>query len=69
MGAKLNDVSTNGSLVLKRKNEECVRLTTPNGEVIRIQVMHCSHGNCKLRFIADRSISIIREELLAEPAA
>jgi sRNA-binding carbon storage regulator CsrA len=55
-----------GRLVLSRKSGERVRVTTPAGEVIWVEVGDRHGEQVALRFIADLATVITREEHLPE---
>ena len=52
-----------GGLTVKRNEGEAVRITTASGEVIRVTVVRAGNGWAQLNFQADRSVSILRDEL------
>jgi len=53
-------------LVLARRQEESIVITTPAGEEIKILVMDAYHGFAKLGIEAPADYRIMREELLEE---
>ena len=55
-------------LILARRKEECIVITTPTGEVIKILVMDAYHGFVKQGIDAPKEYKILREELLAKEA-
>lgn len=50
-------------LTLTRNIQEGITIETPSGEIIGLRVLGVIGTNVKLGFEADRSITIIREEL------
>jgi sRNA-binding carbon storage regulator CsrA len=58
-------VSNRGSngLTLTRGKGEAVRITTASGEVIRVTVVRVGSGWAQVNFLADRSVTILRDEL------
>lgn len=53
-------------LVLTRRNGEWIRITTPSGEVIRIQMVDSRSNKARLGFECDTDNIILREELLPD---
>lgn len=51
-------------LVLTRKKFDKVILTLPDGSVIEVSIVDIDRNKVKVGFEADRSIVIVREELL-----
>lgn len=52
-------------LVLTRKTSDWIRLRdTVSGRVMRVVVVDIGHGKVRLGFECDKSIEILREELL-----
>ena len=51
-------------LILARRQEESVVITTPAGEDIKILIMDAYHGFAKLGIDAPSDYGILREELL-----
>ena len=58
-------VSNRGSngLTLTRGKGEAVRITTASGEQIVVTVVRTRNGWAQLNFQADRSVTILRDEL------
>ncbi len=52
-------------MCLSRKLNETIHITTPQGDVIVIQVREIDRGKVMLGIEADRSVTIMRSELLA----
>ena len=52
-----------GGLTVKRNEEQAVRIRTASGEVIRVTVVRVGNGWAQLTFLADRSVTILRDEL------
>jgi len=50
-------------LILARRQNESLIITTPNGEEIRILIMDAYHGFAKLGIDAPAEYLILREEL------
>ena len=53
-------------LLLGRRDGQSVTITTPSGEVITV-TMVVGRGKLKLGIEADRSVKVLRSELLGEP--
>ena len=53
-------------LVLSRKQNEEILIVTPQGEEIRLHIAEVKSGSAKIGLQADRSIQIMRGELLSE---
>lgn len=53
-------------LVLKRMPGEWIRITTPEGRVIRVKMVERrgADGHHRIGFEADHSVKIMREELI-----
>jgi len=51
-------------LILARRQDESLVITTPNGEEIKVLVMDAYHGFAKLGIEAPADFKILREELL-----
>ncbi len=56
-----------GGLVLGRKENEEVRLTTPNGETIVVTIVRIQGDKVRVHVAAPRSVAILRGELVATP--
>lgn len=56
-------------LVLTRRNGEWIRITTPSGEVIRLQMVDARSNKARLGFECDSDTIIVREELLPNESA
>ena len=58
-------VSNSGfaGLTLTRGKGEAVRITTASGDVIVVTVVKTRYGYTQLNFQADRSVTILRDEL------
>ena len=52
-----------GGLTVKRNEEQAVRIRTASGETIRVTVVRVGNGWAQLTFLADRSVTILRDEL------
>lgn len=55
-------------LALTRKTNEAITIATASGELIEIHVVSIQNGQVRLGLEADRSISIVRSELLEDVA-
>ena len=53
----------NNGLTLTRGEGDAVRITTAGGEQIVVTVVRASRGYTQLNFKADRSVTILRDEL------
>lgn len=53
-------------LVLKRKIGEAILITSKSGEQIEVKVSEISEGRVKLGIDADRSISVLRKEVVEQ---
>jgi global regulator protein family len=51
-------------LVLKRKLGEAIIITTQSGETVEIKVSEISEGRVKLGIDAEKSISVLRKEVV-----
>ena len=51
-------------LVLKRKLGEAIIITTQRGETVEIKVSEISEGRVKLGIDADKSIAVLRKEVV-----
>jgi len=51
-------------LVLKRKLGEAIIITTQSGETVEIKVSEISEGRVKLGIDADKSIAVLRKEVV-----
>ena len=51
-------------LVLKRKLGEAIIITTKSGETVEIKVSEISEGRVKLGIDAEKSISVLRKEVV-----
>ena len=51
-------------LVLKRKLGEAIIITTQSGETVEIKVSKISEGRVKLGIDAEKSISVLRKEVV-----
>jgi carbon storage regulator CsrA len=51
------------NLILSRRVMEQVRLTMPDGHVIRVTVLVAERNKARLAFTADRDVKIDREEI------
>lgn len=50
-------------LVLSRRVEESLKITTPSGEEIEVKVIRLGKSAVSLGIIADRTISVVRSEI------
>jgi carbon storage regulator CsrA len=55
-------------LVLSRKKDEAILIKVPGYPIIKVAVVRIGPNNCRLGIDADRSISVIREELQSDPS-
>ena len=55
-------------LVLSRKIGDIIRMTTPTGQTIDVQVMRFGPGSVRLGITADRSVQIDRLEVAVRKA-
>lgn len=53
-------------LILKRKLGESILISTQSGEKIEIKISEISDGRVKLGLDADKSVSILRKEVVEE---
>ena len=53
-------------LILKRKLGDSILISTKSGEKIEIKVSEISDGRVKLGLDADKSVSILRKEVVEE---
>ena len=51
-------------LILARRQDESIVITTPSGEEIKILIMDAYHGFAKLGIAAPSEYAILREELI-----
>ena len=56
-------------LVLSRKLNQDITLTTSTGDTIVVRVVESRTGTVRLGFIAERSIIISRNELMSPPGS
>ncbi len=56
-------------LILTRRPDESLVMTTPEGEQVEIVVLGVKGNQVRLGLIADKSITIVRSELLDNEAA
>lgn len=53
-------------LVLSRKEDETVTITTPSGDEIVITILQAKHGTTSIGFDAPEKYLILRNELIDE---
>ena len=56
-------------LVLSRKLNQDITLTTSSGDVIVVRIVETRNGAVRLGFIAERSVVISRNELIDVPGS
>ena len=53
-------------LVLSRKKDETITITTPSGDEILITILQAKHGTTSVGIDAPQEYSILRNELIGE---
>lgn len=54
-------------LVLSRRSQESITITTPSGEVIIVYVIRIDKEKCRIGVQAPQEVQILRTELIANP--
>ena len=53
-------------LILERKTDEAIIITTPSGDTIEINMLDTSRGRAKIGINAPHDYEILRDELIEE---